>query len=250
MSRLQDKVALVTGSTSGIGRAIARAYAAEGAAVVVHGRDADRGKAVVAEITADGGRADLVLADLTRPDEARRLVDDAVALHSRLDVVVNNAGSFVMGPFTQVTEETLDTALAANLVAPLLVTQRALPALAASRGSVLNVTTGGAHRGAAGMSVYGAAKAALHVLTLNLAAELGGQGIRVNELVPGATETPMTAPMMEMPGMRDMLVARIPLGRAGRPEDLAGAAVFLASDDAAYVTGAVLAVDGGFLAAS
>lgn len=249
MSRLNDRIALVTGSTSGIGRGIALRFAAEGARVVVHGRDKDRGQAVVDEIVGDGGRATLVVADLASRGEAAALVGGAVEAYGGLDVLVNNAGVMTMAPLGEIDETDLDRTLAINLKAPLLVTQAALPHLAERAGTVINVTTAGAHRGAPGGSVYAAAKAALHLLTISWAAELGPRGVRVNELIPGATNTPMMAPMLDSPQVQAMLAQRIPLGRVAEPADIAGAAVFLASADAAYVTGTVLAVDGGFLTA-
>lgn len=248
MNRLQGKIALVTGSTSGIGRAIATGYAAEGATVVVHGRDKERADAVVDGITSAGGRAAAVLADLTRPGEAERLVRSVLDSHGGVDVVVNNAGVMSMGTAEQVTEDIVDEVLAVNFKAPLFVTRAALPSLAERGGSVINITTAGAHRGAPGGAVYAAAKAALHLLTVSWAAEFAPQGVRVNELIPGATRTPMMAPLLDAPEVQAMLAQRIPVGRVAEPEDLVGAAVFLASVEAGYVTGAVLAVDGGFLA--
>jgi len=248
MNRMLGKVALVTGSTSGIGRAIAVRYAAEGATVVVHGRDKQRGAQVVEEITGTGAQAMFVSADLARQDEAAALVRGTLEAYGQLDVLVNNAGVMSMAPLGEINQDDLEAVLAINLKAPLLVTQAALPALRQVRGAVLNVTTAGAHRGAPGGSVYAAAKAALHLFTVSWAAELGPDGVRVNELIPGATNTPMMAPMLAAPPVQAMLAQRIPLGRVAEPDDIAGAAVFLASADARYVTGAVLAVDGGFLA--
>ncbi|WP_431879081.1 SDR family NAD(P)-dependent oxidoreductase [Micromonospora marina] len=248
MNRLEGRVALVTGSTSGIGRAIATGYAAEGATVVVHGRDKERADAVVERISAAGGRAEAILADLSRPGEADRLVRTVLDSHGGIDVVVNNAGVMSMGTAGQVTEENVDEVLAINFKAPLFVTRAALPSLVERGGSVVNVTTAGAHRGSPGGAVYAAAKAALHMLTVSWAAEFAPQGVRVNELIPGATRTPMMEPLLQAPEVQAMLAQRIPIGRVAEPEDLVGAAVFLASAEASYVTGAVLAVDGGFLA--
>ncbi|GAA3550386.1 SDR family oxidoreductase [Microlunatus spumicola] len=244
---LSGSTALVTGATSGIGRAVALALAARGAHVVVSGRDATRGDDTVAAIRSAGGTADFVAADLADAGTARELADRATALGGgHVDILVNNAGVFPFGPTAGSTPADVDRVLAINVTAPYFLVAALAPAMAArGHGAVVNVTTMVAEFGAAGMGLYGASKAALVLLTKSWAAEYGPAGVRVNAVSPGPTRTEGTAAMGEA---LDQLAAGGPAGRPGLPQEVADAVVFLATDSASFVHGAVLPVDGGRIA--
>jgi NAD(P)-dependent dehydrogenase (short-subunit alcohol dehydrogenase family) len=242
MNELAGKRALVTGGTSGIGRATAEALAREGAHVLVSGRSDARGAEVVASIREAGGEAEFVRADLGNVDDVRALAARA----SDIDVLVNNAGVFPAGPTHELPESEFDEAFAVNVKAPFLLTAAIAPRMAErGSGAIVNVTTMVAEFGMAGLSAYGASKAATALLTKVWAAEYGPLGVRVNAVSPGPTSTPGTEAMGE--GF-DAIVSTIPLGRAARPEEIAETIVFLASDRASYLNGAVVPVDGGRVA--
>ncbi|RFA13131.1 short-chain dehydrogenase [Subtercola boreus] len=246
-NNLTGKTALVTGSTSGIGRATALKLAAVGAHVIVSGRDAQRGDATVASIRDAGGKADFVAADLSKAGSVHKLAEQALGLAGgRIDILVNNAGVFPFGPTTEVSDTDLDTVAAVNIKAPFLLVAALVPAMTANGGgAIVNVTTMVASFGMAGMALYGASKAALQLLTKSWAAEFGPGGVRVNAVSPGPTRTEGTVGMGE--GL-DQLAATTPAGRPGNPEDVADAIVFLASEQAKHIHGVVLPVDGGRLA--
>jgi 3-oxoacyl-[acyl-carrier protein] reductase len=241
--RLEGRSVLVTGGGSGIGEAIARLFAAEGAKVTVTGRREAPVKSVAAEI---GGH--YVAGDVSVPADAARMVEGAVAAHGGLDVLVNNAGVARYAPLEETTDELFDFQMRVNARGPFLMTRAALKHLLRSRGSVINVSTNLAVRGLPGASAYGASKAAVHGLTLHWSAELAPKGIRVNCICPAVVDTPIFATMMppdQVAGRLEALAAIHPIGRIGKPEDVAAAALYLASDDAAWVTGTILTVDGG-----
>ena len=242
-----QKIALVTGATSGIGRAAAEQLAARGHHVVVSGRDADRGDAVVRGIREAGGTADFVAADLRDEAGARELAARATDLGGgRVDVLVNSAGIFPFGPTAETTEQGFDDVVGINVKAPYFLVAALAPAMAErGEGAVVNVTTMVAEFGAAGMGIYGASKAALVLLTKSWAAEFGPSGVRVNAVSPGPTRTEGTAAMGEA---LDQLAAAGPAGRPGTAAEVADAIVFLATDAASFVHGAVLPVDGGRIA--
>ena len=249
VNRLSGLTALVTGSTSNIGRAIAVAYAAEGAHVVVSGRDDDRGAAVVAAIRDAGGRADWVRADLDGSAAAGRALAAAATerLGGRLDVLVNNAGIYPASTTLTLDEETFDRVVGVNVRAPFFLTQAVVPGmLDAGGGVIVNLGSWITRLGVPSGSLYSATKGAMETLTKAWSAEFGPRGIRVNAISPGVIRTPDLAPDREMPGERLMLGT--PAGRAGHPDAVAAAAVYLASDDAAFVHGTVLDVDGGRVA--
>jgi NAD(P)-dependent dehydrogenase (short-subunit alcohol dehydrogenase family) len=236
---LNGKTALVTGSTSGIGRAAAEVLAGDGAAVIVTGRDAARGEEVVSAITAKGGQARFIQADLTSLADVRRLAEEA----GTVDILVNNAGVFPFGATHDVDEATFDTTFDANVKAPFFLTGKLAPRMAANGGgAIVNVSTMVADFGMAGMAAYGASKAAANLLTKAWAAEYGPQGVRVNAVSPGPTRTPGSEPMGD--GL-DQIATTLPLGRTAAAEEIAEAIRFLASDRASYVNGAIVAVDGG-----
>jgi NAD(P)-dependent dehydrogenase (short-subunit alcohol dehydrogenase family) len=241
---LSGSTALVTGSTSGIGRAVATDLAAHGAHVIVSGRDAGRGEQVVADIRAAGGKADFVAAELADRESTLELARTAVELGGgHVDILVNNAGIFPFGPTEETTEHDFDSVYAVNVKAPFFLVAELAPAMAArGAGAVVNITTVVAEVGAAGMALYGSSKAALGLLTRAWAAEYGPSGVRVNAVSPGPTRTEGTAAMGS--GL-DEIAAGTPHGRPGLPGDIAPAVTYLAGDDARYVHGAILAVDGG-----
>jgi NAD(P)-dependent dehydrogenase (short-subunit alcohol dehydrogenase family) len=228
MTDLKGKTALVTGSTSGIGRATAIALAARGAHVLVVGRDEQRAKDVVAEIEGSGGSATFRLTTLSDLESAR----DLVAL---------------LGPSNAATEAEFDETFALNVKVPFFLVASLAPAMAERGwGSIVNLSTMVASFGQAGMALYGASRAALELLTKAWAAEYGPRGVRVNAVAPGPTRTAM---MEGVPAeMVKQLAALAPAGRVAQPEELAAAIVFLASDDASFVHGVTLAVDGGRVA--
>ncbi|GAA2056706.1 SDR family NAD(P)-dependent oxidoreductase [Leifsonia soli] len=244
---LTGKTALVTGSTSGIGRATALKLAQGGTHVIVSGRDAERGQATVDAIRTAGGRADFVAANLSDAESVRELARRALEISGgRVDILVNNAGVFPFGPTVDVTDGEFESVSAVNVRAPFILVAALAPAMvAAGAGAIINVTTMVANFGMAGMALYGSSKAALQLLTKAWAAEFGPSGVRVNAVSPGPTRTEGTVGMGE--GL-DQLASATPAGRPGNAEDVADAIVFLASGDARHVHGAVLPVDGGRIA--
>jgi len=241
------KTALITGATSGIGRATAELLAARGLHVVVSGRSAERGDAVVQAIRAAGGSADFVAADLRDEASAKELAARATELGGgHVDVLVNSAGVFPFGPTADTTTGSFDEVFDINVKAPYFLVAALAPAMAErGDGAVVNVTTMVAEFGAAGMALYGSSKAALVLLTKSWAAEFGPAGVRVNAVSPGPTRTEGTAAMGES---LDALAAAGPAGRPGTASEIAEAIVFLATDAASFVHGAVLPVDGGRIA--
>ena len=238
---LEGKVALVTGATSGIGKAAAIQLAAQGATVIVHGRDATRGAAVVAEIENGGGSARFLGADLGEPAEALRLARDA----GDVDILVNNAGFAWFGPSAMLDGKTLDQLFAANVQAPyLLVSVLAPKMVARGDGVILNLASRAGTVGQPNTAAYGATKAALASFARSWAAEYGPAGIRVNAISPGPVYT--SAAKREL---FDVWGKTTPLGRAGEPQEIAEAIGFLASPRASYITGTNIAVDGGSTAA-
>jgi NAD(P)-dependent dehydrogenase (short-subunit alcohol dehydrogenase family) len=236
---LKGQRALVTGGTSGIGRATAHALAREGARVLISGRSEARGAEVIAAIKAAGGEAEFVRADLESANDVRALAARA----AEVDILVNNAGVFPAGATHELSEAKFDETFAVNVKAPFLLTAAIAPKMVArGGGAIINVTTMAAEFGVPGLSAYGASKAAVALLTKAWAAEYGPKGVRVNGVSPGPTTTPGTDAMGE--GFA-AIVSTIPLGRAADAEEIAEAIVFLASGKASYVNGAMLHVDGG-----
>jgi NAD(P)-dependent dehydrogenase (short-subunit alcohol dehydrogenase family) len=241
--RLHGRTALVTGATSNIGRAIALAYGAAGAHVAVSGRDPDRGAAVVAEVRAAGGRADFVPADLDgSPERSRALADAATTVLGHVDVLVNNAGVYPNGTTLTTDEDMFDRIFAVNVKAPYFLTAALVPAMAERGGGVVvNIGSWIARLGVPSGSAYSASKGAVETLTRAWSAEFGPAGIRVNAVSPGVVADPGS----ELARLAVGMMRGTPADAVGRPEAIAAAAVYLASDEAAFVHGTVLDVDGG-----
>lgn len=251
--RLAGKVALITGGTSGIGRATARLFATEGARVAITGRSAERGTEVVREIEADGGEAVFVPGDVRSAEDCRRAVERTLAAFGHIDVLFNNAGVFYANDAVACTEEEWDEQVDASLKGAFLMSKFALPAMIAQGGgSIVHNSSGWGLAGGERAVAYCAAKGGLVNMTRAMAIDHGPQGIRVNCVCPGDTETPMEHADAEREGRTwEEYVAwasERPLGRMGDPDEVARAVLFLASDESSFVTGAALAVDGGRVA--
>src|SRR6266481_138039 len=236
--------ALITGGTSGIGRAAANKMALLGIHVLVVGRNVERGERTVAEIRAAGGKADFISSDLLDAASARQVAKRAIELgNGQVDILINNAGIFPFGPTDKTTEEEFDRVYSLNVKAPyFLVAELAPPMARRGKGAIVNVSTMVADYGVSGMSLYGSSKAAINLLTKSWAAEYGRSGVRVNAVSPGPTRTEGTEAMGEA---LDQLAAQAPAGRPGTADEIAEAIVFLATDRAGFIHGAKLAVDGG-----
>ena len=247
---MNTKVVLITGALTGIGRATAIAFAREGAHVVVCGRRDDAGNALATELRTLGVEAEYIRADVRHEDDVRSLVDRTVTRFGGLDVAVNNAGTEGKpGPVTEQSAETYATTFDTNVLGTLLSLKHELRVMLPQRhGSIVNVSSTFGRAGGAGASVYVASKHAVEGLTKAAALEVAGSGVRVNVVAPGPIETGMLNRFTGNEEKKAALVSRVPLKRAGLPEEVAQAIVFLASDKASFITGASSAVDGGKLA--
>lgn len=247
MSKLKDKVAIVTGASKGIGAAIARHLAEEGAAVVVnYASSKDGAERVVADITRKGGHAMAVGANVGKQAEVDHLFAETRKAFGRLDILVNNAGIYQFSPLEDVTEEHFHRQFDVNVLGLLLASKAAVKYFGETGGSIINISSGASTLTPANTSVYSATKAAVDAVTRVLAKELGPRNIRVNAINPGVVETEgFHAAGFAESDFRKQLEAQTPLGRIGQPHDIAPAAVFLASDDAAWITGETLLVAGG-----
>jgi NAD(P)-dependent dehydrogenase (short-subunit alcohol dehydrogenase family) len=239
-----SSTALITGGTSGIGRATANKLAQLGIHVLVVGRNAERGKKTIEEIRALGGKADFISSDLQDAASARAVAQRAVELgDGHVDILINNAGIYPFGPTQEMTEEQFDRVFSVNVKAPYFLVAELAPLMASrGKGAIVNLSTMVADYGAPGMSLYGSSKAAINLLTKTWAAEYGPSGVRVNAVSPGPTRTEGTEAMGE--GV-DQLAAQAPAGRPASADEIAEAIVFLATDRASFIYGAKLAVDGG-----
>jgi NAD(P)-dependent dehydrogenase (short-subunit alcohol dehydrogenase family) len=249
-SSFKNKVVLVTGATSGIGKATAVAFAAAGAKVVVSGRRVEEGQAVVAEIKSGGGEGIYVKADVAKEADVAALVRKTLQTYGRLDVAFNNAGLEHAGPVTELTEEQYRKVMDVNVLGVLLSLKHELPAIlkTAGRGAVVNTGSVAGTIGMAGVSLYVASKHAVSGLTKAVALEYASQGVRINCVAPAAIETPMferfAGPAES--DMRKRMASLHPIGRIGQPQEVADVVLWLSSDAASFVTGQTIYVDGGF----
>ena len=251
--RLENKIALITGGTSGIGETTAMLFAREGAKVAITGRNEDRGHAVVAKIVKDGGRAIFIRTDVRLAAECRHAVDETVRAFDGLDILFNNAGVFYPHTILDCTEKEWDLQMDINLKGTFLMSKAALPGMIERRsGVIINNSSGWGIAGGDSAVAYCASKGSVVLLTKAMAIDHGRQGIRVNCICPGDVDTPMLPEDARMRGLKweDYLAgcANRPLGRIGTTDEIAKAALFLASDDSSFMTGAALVVDGGGLA--
>lgn len=247
MKELTGKVALVTGASKGIGAAIAKAFGAAGAAVVVnYASGTDGARRVVDAISREGARAIAVQADLSKADDVKRLLAETRRAYGRLDVLVNNAGVYQFDPLEAVTEGEFHRQFNTNVLGPILATRDALELFGKEGGSVINISSVVSTGSLPGSVVYSATKSALDAVTRVLASELGPRGIRVNTIAPGGVETEGTHRLGVVGSdfQKDM-IAKTPLGRFGQPDDIAQVAVFLASDHSAWLTGERISASGG-----
>jgi len=247
--KLKDKVAIVTGASKGIGAGIAKAFAKAGAKVVVNYASSKEGaEKVVAEITKNGGTAVAVHGDVTKSADVKRLFEETKNAFGRLDILVNNVGVFKFEPLEAVTEDSFHLQVNTHVLGSILATQKAVEMFGGDGGSIINISSTVSQNPVPGLVVYAAAKAAVDNITKTLSKELGAKKIRINTIAPGLTETEGAhSGGIINSDMEKQTVAMTPLGRTGQPEDIAKVAIFLASDDAGWVTGERITAAGGLL---
>jgi 3-oxoacyl-[acyl-carrier protein] reductase len=246
MARLKGKVAVVSGASKGIGAAIAEQLANEGASVIVnYAASPEKANAVVTKIKAAGGKAKAVRADVSKPNEAKQLIDTAVSEFGKLDILVNNAGVYDFLPLPEISETHIDRMFDLNVKGLLFATQAAVNAFGDRGGSIINISSMASLGSIPATSVYSATKAAVDSFTRTRAAELGPKKILVNSVLPGPVETEGTQSMPGWEEFQAQLVPQTPLGRVGQPRDIANVVSFLASDEAGWITGQIIPVAGG-----
>ncbi|MEB9408091.1 SDR family oxidoreductase [Bacillus cereus] len=253
MKNLDGKVALVTGASRGIGRAIAMRLANDGALVAIHyGRNKIAADETISEIESNGGKAFLIEADLNLMDGVKKIVEqlkNELQIRvgtSEIDILVNNAGIGTQGTIENTTEEVFDEIMAVNIKAPFFLIQQTLPLLRVEEGRVINISSAEVRLGFTGSIAYGLSKGALNTMTLPLAKHLGERGITVNTIMPGYTKTDMNAKLIDNSEIRNFATNSSVFGRIGQVEDIADVVAFLASSDSRWVTGQIIDVSGGF----
>ena len=244
---MSSQVVLITGGLTGIGRAAAVAFAKKGAKVVVAGRREEAGKALVKELRSLGAEAEFIIADVRKDEDTRAMVDKTVARFGRLDVAVNNAATEgQVGPVTDQTAESYAATFDTNVLGVLLSMKHEVRVMQKQRsGNIINISSTYGHEGAAGGSVYVGSKHAVEGITKSVALEVVNSGIRVNAVAPGPVDTGMLTRFTGTPENKAALVSTVPMARLGLPEEQASAIVFIASDEASFITGHILNVDGG-----
>ena len=244
---MDTPVVLITGGLTGIGRAAAVAFARKGAKVVVAGRRDEAGKALVKELRAFGSEAEFINTDVRQEDDVRHMVDETVARFGRLDVAVNNAGTEgVGGPITEQTAERFAATFETNVLGVVLSMKHEVRAMQAQgSGSIINISSTYGHKGAPFASIYAGSKHAVEGITKSVALEVANSGIRVNAVAPGPTDTEMLTRFTGTAEKRAAMGTAVPLGRLGLAEEVADGIVFIASQEARFITGHVLTVDGG-----
>jgi NAD(P)-dependent dehydrogenase (short-subunit alcohol dehydrogenase family) len=247
---MDEPVILITGALTGIGRAAAVAFAKKGAKVVASGRRDDAGVALVEELRSLGAEAEYIKADVRKEEDVRVLVDATVARFGRLDVAVNNAATEgQVGPITDQTAESVAATFDTNVVGVILSMKHEVRVMKEQgSGSIINISSTYGHEGAPGASVYVGAKHAVEGITKSVALEVADSGIRVNGVAPGPTDTGMLTRFTKTPENKQAMVSRVPFDRLGLSEEVADGIVFIASDEAAFITGHILNVDGGLSA--
>src|ERR1700691_1635896 len=248
--QMSSPVVLITGALTGIGRAAAVAFAKKGAKVVVAGRHDEVGKALVKQLRELGSEAEFINADVRKEEDVRNMVDKTVARFGRLDVAVNNAATEgQVGPITDQTAESFAATFETNVLGVVLSMKHEVRAMQAQgSGSIINISSTYGHEGAAGASIYAGSKHAVEGISKSAALELAKSGIRVNAVAPGPTDTGMLTRFTGTPENKAASTRTVPMDRLGRSEELANAIVFIASDEASFITGHVLHVDGGHTA--
>ena len=247
---MSSPVVLITGALTGIGRATALAFAREGARVVISGRHEEEGKKLAAEMRKLGAEAEFVRADVRHEEEVRKLIDKTVERFGRLDVAVNNAGTEgAPGPVTEQTAESFAATFDTNVLGTLLSMKHELRIMLPQRsGSIVNISSAYGSVGAAGASVYVASKHAVEGMTKSAALEVAGTGVRVNVVAPGTTDTGMLTRFTSTDENKAALVSTVPVKRLARSEEIAHVIAFVASENASYMTGSSIPVDGGMIA--
>jgi len=250
--RLKGKVSVITGGGQGIGYATCLRFAKEGSFVAIADINAKKGKKSCEAVKRKGGKAIFIETDVTKPDEVRRMIDKTLQAFGRISILVNNAGTRPITPFTEITDKEWDSIIRLNLTSVFLCSRAAVPYLAKDRGKIINISSISGLLGSANRATYCASKAGVINLTRTMAVELSVKKINVNAIAPGIISTPLTAHYTSTKDRDSIamkkLISAVPLGRWGKPEEIAAAAVFLASDDAKYITGIILPVDGGWTA--
>ena len=244
---MSTQVVLITGAITGIGRAAAIAFAKKGAKVVVAGRRDEAGKALVKELRALGAEAEFINADVRKEDDVRAMVDKTIARFGRLDVAVNNAATEgQVGPITDQTAESYAATFDTNVLGVILCMKHEVRVMQKQgSGNIVNISSTYGHEGAAGASVYVGSKHAVEGITKSVALEIVNSGIRVNAVAPGPVDTAILTRFTGTPENKGALVSTVPMARLGLPEEQANAIVFIASDEASFITGHILNVDGG-----